>query len=566
MPPALDNPAAGERFEGREPIAVGIAPAVPQSRLTVLVRLLLAIPHFIVLYFVFIAVAVVAFIGWWGALFTGRLPQFAADFLTGALRWQTRVQGYAYLLTDQYPPFGFGDTDYPVRVATRPGRLNRLAVFFRLILLIPVFILTALLGYGIVGAGVVIWLIVLVRGSMPESLQQSVGAVLRFSARTYGFYFMLTSEYPGGLYGDQAGAGYGAPAAYPGAAAYPPPGDAYPAAPGAYPPPGGAYPPVGGAYPPAGGAYPPADSGYPPAADSGYPPAADSGYPPAGGAYPPADGGYPPTGGAYPPPTANQPTVEGYAQPGQQAPPPGYGAGYGPPAGGPGYGAPPAGGPGYGAPAGGYGAPAGGYGTPAGYGSAAGYGATVSGYGSGPVENWRVPGNPPWPLVLSQRARQLLTLFIVLGVIVGGVYGVTVGNRTGSRDTVASRHTALSKTQAGLTTLGREMTTFGSAAQTCQNNPPVLACIKSATTKAENAFGDLVSVQEGISMPTPGSKHASAEVVSDLKKGEGIFQRLSSASSAQQYSKIANTSGLQDLLSQLQKHYDELHTALVQDK
>ena len=59
----------------------------------------------------------VAIIGWFGALFTGRLPVFAADFLAGYLRWLTRVFAYTILLTDVYPPFTLEDAEYPVRVA-----------------------------------------------------------------------------------------------------------------------------------------------------------------------------------------------------------------------------------------------------------------------------------------------------------------------------------------------------------------------------------------------------------------------------------------------------------------
>ncbi len=63
-----------------------------------------------------VAAFVVTVIGWFGALFTGRLPVFAADFLTGYLRWLARVYAYLYLLTDVYPPFALDDADYPVRL------------------------------------------------------------------------------------------------------------------------------------------------------------------------------------------------------------------------------------------------------------------------------------------------------------------------------------------------------------------------------------------------------------------------------------------------------------------
>jgi hypothetical protein len=193
-----------------------------QRRVTVLFRLLLVIPHYIVLYALGIAAEIVAIIGWFAALFTGRLPAGLADFLVGWLRWSTRVYAYAGLLTDQYPPFTLADADYPVRVSAAPGRLNRLAVLFRLILALPVAILTGILWSGFLVAGLVIWLIVLITGTMPGPVYQAVAAVVRFGARFSGYFYLMSGTYPGGLFGDRADveappATAGPPAVSPGA-------------------------------------------------------------------------------------------------------------------------------------------------------------------------------------------------------------------------------------------------------------------------------------------------------------------------------------------------------------
>ena len=194
-------PATGQTTPA--PVLAGFAGSAPQSRVTVAFRILMAIPQLIVLWLLGIAAIVVVIIGWFGALFTGRLPVFAADFLTGYLRWLSRVYAYLYLLTDVYPPFSLDDADYPVRVAVQPGRLNRLAVLFRLFLLIPCWIVQAVVTYG---AGTIFlfvtWLIVLVTGQMPDAIHQALSAVLRYQLRTLGFALMLTSAYPGGLFGD----------------------------------------------------------------------------------------------------------------------------------------------------------------------------------------------------------------------------------------------------------------------------------------------------------------------------------------------------------------------------
>ena len=199
------------------PVLVAFAGPAPQSRLTVAFRIFLAIPQLIVLWLLGVAAGVITIIGWFGALFTGRLPVFAADFLTGYLRWLSRVYAYNYLLTDVYPPFTLDDADYTVRLAVTPGRLNRLAVLFRFFLLIPCWIVQAVVSYGALTIFMfVTWLIVLVTGQMPDAIHQGLAAVLRYQVRTLGFAMMLTSAYPGGLFGDpQAQPAYGDPQAQP---------------------------------------------------------------------------------------------------------------------------------------------------------------------------------------------------------------------------------------------------------------------------------------------------------------------------------------------------------------
>lgn len=83
-------------------------PNVPQdlNRWLPLVKWILAIPHYIVLFFLYIAVVVVVVIAWFAILFTGRYPRGLFGFVEGVIRWHNRVVGYALLLvTDRYPPF-----------------------------------------------------------------------------------------------------------------------------------------------------------------------------------------------------------------------------------------------------------------------------------------------------------------------------------------------------------------------------------------------------------------------------------------------------------------------------
>jgi hypothetical protein len=186
------------------PILVSFAEPQKQNRLTVGFRGILAIPHFVILFFVSVAAWAVTFIGWFAALFAGRLPRWAHEFLTGYLRWATRVFAYLALLTDAYPPFMLEDADYPVRLVTNRAELNRMAVLFRIVLLIPVGFVASAVSFGLQVMSFFAWLITLFAGRMPASLHQAFAAITRFYARYTGYAIMLTPEYPSGLFGDNA--------------------------------------------------------------------------------------------------------------------------------------------------------------------------------------------------------------------------------------------------------------------------------------------------------------------------------------------------------------------------
>jgi len=71
-----------------------------------LVKWFLAIPHYIVLFFLYIAAFICVVIAWFAILFTGRYPRSLFDFVMGVQRWGLRVAAYAFIMaTDKYPPF-----------------------------------------------------------------------------------------------------------------------------------------------------------------------------------------------------------------------------------------------------------------------------------------------------------------------------------------------------------------------------------------------------------------------------------------------------------------------------
>jgi len=125
-----------------------VFPPERERRWTVLLRLLLLIPQGIVVALLGIVAAIVVFIGWFGALVLGRLPQAAFQATASVLRYKVRIEAYMYLLTPAYPKRLLGDQpgrDYEpawgLASATRP-----LVLTSRAQLLLVLFIVLGVLG------------------------------------------------------------------------------------------------------------------------------------------------------------------------------------------------------------------------------------------------------------------------------------------------------------------------------------------------------------------------------------------------------------------------------------
>ncbi|HMB82177.1 MAG TPA: DUF4389 domain-containing protein [Vicinamibacterales bacterium] len=82
-------------------------PAGPRDRVSVGFRIILAIPHFILLFFISCAWWVTTVFAWFAILITGRYPEGLYEFGAGTLRWLIRVEAYMLLMIDDYPPFSF---------------------------------------------------------------------------------------------------------------------------------------------------------------------------------------------------------------------------------------------------------------------------------------------------------------------------------------------------------------------------------------------------------------------------------------------------------------------------
>ena len=181
------------------PVQLEVDPAVPQNRLTVLLRSILLIPHVIILYFLSIVQNVVGLLSWIVVVITGRFPAGLLAFSTGMLRWSMRVNAYYLFLTGAYPPFSLGEEPgYPVRlvVAEQTTGRNRLTAFFRAILVIPHFIALAVVGILVLFVGIVAWLSGIVLGRVPDGLHAFLAGHTIWTARVTAYYLLLVDEYP----------------------------------------------------------------------------------------------------------------------------------------------------------------------------------------------------------------------------------------------------------------------------------------------------------------------------------------------------------------------------------
>jgi Domain of unknown function (DUF4389) len=210
-PPAEERPYP-VRIEGRRDAEL--------SRWLWVVKWALAIPHYVLLAFLWLAFFLLTVVAFFAILVTGRYPRGIFDFNVGVLRWTWRVAFYSYgaLGTDRYPPFTLDDVpDYPARLSVEyPGRLSRGLVLVKWWLLaIPHYlVLGILLGSGSYvasrtdewGAGFhagLIGLLVLIAGfalvftgRYPPGIFSFVLGLDRWVARVAVYVGLMTDRYP----------------------------------------------------------------------------------------------------------------------------------------------------------------------------------------------------------------------------------------------------------------------------------------------------------------------------------------------------------------------------------
>ena len=209
----------------RLPIRLVVTDDLERSRGTVFFRLLLAIPHIVVVTLYGIAAAAVAVILWLALVIEGKAPRSLQSFVASYLRYSVQVSAYIHVAASPYPAFG-GDRAYPVDLEIDVAqRQSRGRVAARLLLVVPALILAGALGGGawfgdfsfassssadfgggwstrtnFVGVAssalVLAWFSSVVRGRTPRGLRDLIVYCIGYTAQVAGYFLLVTDRYP----------------------------------------------------------------------------------------------------------------------------------------------------------------------------------------------------------------------------------------------------------------------------------------------------------------------------------------------------------------------------------
>jgi hypothetical protein len=167
----------------------------------VLIKLLLVVPHSIVVGALQNLTIVLAYIGYWIVGISGEMPQAVHRMAEISFGWTARMWGWLTGIVDIYPPFET-DPEYPIGFATPPPESPSRALawagaaFIKLLMAVPHIVVMAFLGLGAMVAMWFGYLVVLLTGQFPTGLQDFLAGVLQWSLRVSAWLVGITDDYP----------------------------------------------------------------------------------------------------------------------------------------------------------------------------------------------------------------------------------------------------------------------------------------------------------------------------------------------------------------------------------
>ena len=178
------------------PVTFDVAYPEFPNRWLILVRWLLALPHYVVLYFLGLIAGLVWVISFFTILFARTYPESLYRFMVGVTRWSLNVNAYILFL-DRYPPFSMDATDYEaVTFTVEKPDFNRWLVLVKWLLVIPHLIVVTVLGVIALVAALLLALGVLVMGRYPRGLFDFLVGVGRWETRANAYMTFLVDAYP----------------------------------------------------------------------------------------------------------------------------------------------------------------------------------------------------------------------------------------------------------------------------------------------------------------------------------------------------------------------------------
>jgi hypothetical protein len=176
---------------------VGDAHDLRRSRMLVLFRLPLAVPHIIWALLWAVVAVVVVFLNWFVVLFRGRPADPFHRFVTRFVRYLLHVYAFLFLVANPFPGFVGEQGRYPLDVELPgPAAQNRAVTAFRIILAVPALLVSSALGGALYVTAILTWFVALARGTAPWGLRNLAAYALRYQAQVNAYTLLLTDRYP----------------------------------------------------------------------------------------------------------------------------------------------------------------------------------------------------------------------------------------------------------------------------------------------------------------------------------------------------------------------------------